>query len=36
VPPVLIRSRFDNGAKIGQVLAPTLIVHGDRDEVVPV
>ncbi len=36
VPPLLIRSRFDNGAKIGQVLAPTLIMHGDRDEVVPV
>jgi fermentation-respiration switch protein FrsA (DUF1100 family) len=35
VPPVLVRSRFDNAAKIRQVLAPKLIVHGDRDEVVP-
>jgi len=35
VPPMLIRSRFDNEAKIGQMHAPTLIVHGDRDEVVP-
>jgi fermentation-respiration switch protein FrsA (DUF1100 family) len=35
VPPVLVRSRFDNAAMIRQVRAPKLIVHGDRDEVVP-
>jgi fermentation-respiration switch protein FrsA (DUF1100 family) len=35
VPPLLVRSRFDNASKIRQVLAPKLIVHGDRDEVVP-
>jgi fermentation-respiration switch protein FrsA (DUF1100 family) len=35
LPPALIRSRFDNAAKIGQVSAPKLIVHGDRDELVP-
>jgi fermentation-respiration switch protein FrsA (DUF1100 family) len=36
LPPLLVRSRFDNAARIGQVRAPTLIVHGDRDDVVPV
>lgn len=36
VPPVLIRSRFDNAAKIRQVLAPKLIIHGEQDELVPV
>lgn len=35
VPRILIRSRFDNADKIQHVLAPKLIVHGDRDEVVP-
>ena len=35
VPRVLVRSQFDNAAKIQHVLAPKLMVHGDRDEVVP-
>jgi uncharacterized protein len=35
VPSILVRSRFDNAAKVQQVLAPKLIVHGDQDEVVP-
>ncbi len=32
---ILIRSRFDNLGKIPQVACPILIVHGDRDEIVP-
>lgn len=35
VPAFLIRTQFDNAAKIGRVGAPKLIVQGDRDEVVP-
>ena len=35
LPSVLVRSRFDNTATIRQVRSPKLIVHGDRDEVVP-
>lgn len=35
VPSVLIRSRFDNGAKIGSLRLPKLIVCAERDEVVP-
>jgi len=33
--PLMVRSRFDNAAKIGQLIIPKLIVHGDQDEVVP-
>ncbi len=32
---LIIRSRFDNLAKIPTVACPILIVHGDRDEIVP-
>jgi fermentation-respiration switch protein FrsA (DUF1100 family) len=32
---LIIRSRFDNLGKISRVACPILIVHGDRDEVVP-
>jgi hypothetical protein len=30
-----LRSRFDNIGKIGGIKAPLLIIHGDRDEIVP-
>ncbi len=32
----LVRDRFDSKAKIGRIGAPLLIVHGERDRVVPV
>lgn len=32
----LIRDRFDSRAKIGHVRAPILVLHGERDRVVPV
>ncbi len=32
---LLVRSRFDNLTKIAQVNVPTLIIHGDADQVVP-
>lgn len=32
----LVQSRYASLAKIGKVAAPTLIVHGDADDVVPV
>jgi fermentation-respiration switch protein FrsA (DUF1100 family) len=35
VPPFLVRSRFDNAAKIGRVAAPKLFLQAERDEVVP-
>jgi pimeloyl-ACP methyl ester carboxylesterase len=36
IPPSLIaRGRFDNVAKAGQIGIPTLVIHGDRDWVVP-
>lgn len=35
IPAVLIRSRFDVEAKIAAVEVPKLILHGDRDEIVP-
>jgi hypothetical protein len=35
VPTALIRSRYDLEAKIASVKGPTLILHGDRDEIVP-
>jgi len=30
-----VRDRFDNAAKIGRLSCPLLVIHGDRDEVVP-
>jgi uncharacterized protein len=35
VPPFLVRSRFDNVAKIDRVAAPKLFLQAERDEVVP-
>jgi hypothetical protein len=32
----LVRDRFDSLAKIGKVRAPILILHGERDRVVPI
>ena len=31
----LFRTRFDSLAKIGRIRAPLLVLHGDRDEVIP-
>ena len=31
----LLRTRFDSLAKIAQVKAPLLVIHGDRDEIAP-
>ncbi len=31
----LLRARYDNLAKIGRVRAPLLVIHGERDEVIP-
>jgi uncharacterized protein len=33
---LLIRDRFDSLAAIGQVMAPVLVMHGERDVVIPV
>jgi hypothetical protein len=32
----LVRDRFDSLARIGQVKGPILVLHGERDRVVPV
>lgn len=32
---LLLRDRFDNLAKAQRIVVPTLVVHGDHDEVVP-
>ena len=34
--PLLVRDRFDSIAKIGRVSAPIVLLHGTRDDVVPV
>jgi fermentation-respiration switch protein FrsA (DUF1100 family) len=33
---LLLRDRFDSLSRIGNVKAPILLLHGDRDRVVPV
>jgi fermentation-respiration switch protein FrsA (DUF1100 family) len=33
---MLVRDRFDSLSRIGQVRAPLLVLHGERDRVVPV
>ena len=35
VPTPLVRTRMDNRNKIGRVRIPTLVLHGDRDTLVP-
>ena len=35
VPSVAIRTQMDNESKIGRVEVPTLVLHGDRDAIVP-
>ena len=35
VPGSLVRTRMDNVSKIGRVGAPVLVLHGDRDSIVP-
>ena len=34
--PLVVRDRFDSLAKIGHVLVPVVLLHGSRDDVVPV
>ena len=36
VPSAVIRTRMDNESKIGRVEVPTLVMHGDRDAIVPI
>ena len=36
VPSFLIRTRLDNEGKISQIRMPKLILHGDRDNLVPI
>ena len=33
---MLVRDRFDSLSRIGQVTAPLLVLHGERDRIVPV
>ena len=35
VPSFLVRTQMDNESKIGSVEVPTLVLHGDRDGIVP-
>jgi uncharacterized protein len=35
LPVLLLPDRFDSASKAGAILVPTLIIHGDADEVVP-
>ena len=35
VPSALVRTRMDNESKIGRVEIPVLVLHGDRDTIVP-
>ena len=34
-PRAFVRTRYDNLAKVGRLRMPLLVLHGDRDEVVP-
>ncbi|HAK57005.1 MAG TPA: alpha/beta hydrolase, partial [Acidobacteria bacterium] len=36
VPAALVRTQFDNRAKIDRVSARMFVLHGDRDEIVPI
>ena len=35
VPGFLVRTRMDNASKVGRVETPVLVLHGDRDAIVP-
>lgn len=35
VPTFLIRTRYDSESKIARLRVPVLVLHGDRDEIVP-
>lgn len=35
-PRLLARTKLDNLAKIGQIRAPLLLIHGETDEIVPI
>ena len=35
VPSAVVRTRMDNVSKIARVRTPTLVLHGDRDRIVP-
>ena len=35
VPGFLVRTRMDNVSKVGRVGVPVLVLHGDRDSIVP-
>lgn len=35
VPAFLVRTRYDSEAKIARLRMPVLVLHGDRDEIVP-
>ena len=36
VPAALVRTQFDSRRKIARVSAPMLVLHGDRDDIVPI
>ncbi len=36
LPPFLVRDRFDNVAVLREFDGPVLVVHGERDEIIPV
>ncbi|MGH7029425.1 MAG: alpha/beta hydrolase [Stellaceae bacterium] len=33
---LMVRDRFDSGSRIGRIKAPLLVLHGERDRIVPV
>ena len=36
IPPVLVPDAYPNLRRIGQLRSPLLVIHGDRDDIVPV
>ena len=36
IAPLVIRDRFDSLSKIARVASPVVLLHGTRDDVVPV
>ena len=35
-PRLLVQSRFDSLSKIGRIESPVMVLHGDRDDIVPI